>query len=305
MKKVIFKYFNRFLCKNQNLVFRHVRKTPSIRSDIASDTVVYSIVSSNSINMYLLAIKSFFAATEHALRVIVQSDGSLDSEAKSFLKHHVEGVTIFDPGDARDIVRKFYSPDMVSIYDAHETNLFVKYQLLAFFALAGQSRKCLHFDSDVVFPSKLQRVCQWIDRTEPYAFHFPGGNSLRERVQKLSLSSANLPCNAFNAGFFGVPSDDRYRKLIEDAIALIRLEDPTLLSTWEIAQALVAYVLGESIGSKELGSDFGESIATGWSDWNEIQKATVVHFVGSTRFRGLYYPRVSRTLCRKFRQNSH
>ncbi len=302
MRNALFYYFNRLLCRNQNAIFSHVSISPNISVDSSSDILAYSIVSRNSVNMYLLAVKSFSAAMTYRPYAVVQSDGSLNSKEKKKIKDHVVGVLILDPDDSRDLVRKFYSPDIFSVFDSSSTNLFIKYQLLTFFALISQYRKGIHFDTDVVFPKTLPSIYSWLCDATSQGFHLPGGNSLCKRVERLSLSSNAIPCNAFNAGFFGVCADSRFRAVIEQSIRLIQSNDPDLLSTWEIAQALIAYVLGETTGSSELGSSFGETIATGWSDWKEIDRASVIHFVGSARFRQLSYIRISRSFCKKLRR---
>jgi len=103
----------------------------------------------------------------------------------------------------------------------------------------------------------------------------------------------NVDVSNFNSGFLGFTNNVGVDQL-SDIIARIYYYDKSLLSNWEIEQAIWSVLFGsfgQCVNLDEIEKDY---VASGYWPMKRIQNSVMAHFVGSVRFRNLNYPRLAR-----------
>ncbi len=294
----LFYYSNRILLKNQNVIFRKIRKTRPISVNSDANILCFSVVNHASTNMFLLAIKSLLRFAEGRFRVLVQSDGTLTEADVTAIHTHLPGIEIWTPQDTKRNILEKLPDDLAYAVEPGKANLFVLYQFLLTFFLASNFEKVIHLDSDVVFPYEPRHILNWSAQGGK-GFHFPGGNNLHAAFVALGITGNRVNTNGFNAGVFGLESNNSFDTHCLELLRKIITEAPELMCRWETAQALIALTLDQSSGSVPLNGEFGERVATGWSTQEAVTAATVIHFVGTTRFRNWYYPTIANRICKE------
>jgi hypothetical protein len=299
MESLPFRAFNRIMIRYSNMLFRGVLSTPPIQADPSSDIVAYSILCKRDVRAYLLSAKSFLRYCP-PLNVVVQSDGSLDSAACQELRAHVKNLAILTRESTEEFLRERLSKPLLRLIS--ETNFWVELKLLnPVFRYPG--RYVIHLDSDLLFLRRPDAVVDCITANPPRTFHSPGGNVLAEPFHEIGFDFSKVDIRSFNAGFIGFVN-----RFPDDAVVTIadaiRKHDPSLLKVWDVEQAIWSVLLNQCPNPLNLGTFGRDYVGNGWASYAKLRdKATLVHFIGATRFRNLMYVRFARQTIGELQRN--
>ncbi|MAT52326.1 MAG: hypothetical protein CMK32_14205 [Porticoccaceae bacterium] len=120
---------------------RKIRKTSPLAYQKNPDITVASMVSHDTVDMYLIAIKSFMTHFGDA-KIEAISDGSLTRDDIHLLKHHVPGI---DFSDARDI-------------DTGDCPSYISWKRLFRIIELSQRSYVIQLDSDIIALSPLVEI---------------------------------------------------------------------------------------------------------------------------------------------------
>ena len=87
--------YNTALQRLSPWIFRGILSTPPMAANPSAPVVLYTLLHKAGVHPYLLAAKSFLRYCPD-LDVVVQSDGTLDEEAREELKRHIKNIRILD-----------------------------------------------------------------------------------------------------------------------------------------------------------------------------------------------------------------
>jgi hypothetical protein len=277
--------------KYSNLIFKSILRTSSVRVESDSEIVIYTLLQHRSVCAYLLAIKSLVRfCKELNFAIVVQSDGTLTKEDCICLERHLNGIQILSRSSSEQYLATKLSGSQIDFLNRFKTpSLFVKFKLLnPLFRYKG--RYLIVFDSDLLFLHPPEEVIRLLVRREKRVFHLPGGNNLSTPFRRIGFGFSNVDISNFNAGFFGVPNEFSEADILE-VLARVREFDESLFCSWEMEQALWAVLLNAFRNPLNLGSIAPDYVGNGWRSYHELKtRASIIHFVGTTRFRNLSYP---------------
>ena len=97
-------------------------------ADPSGPVVLYTLLHKAGARAYLLAAKSFLRFCP-GLEVVVQSDGTLDEEARDELQRHIENVRILDRGVTDDFLRGWLAGFSLGV-DLSACRLFIPLKLV-------------------------------------------------------------------------------------------------------------------------------------------------------------------------------
>jgi len=300
MASLPFRVFNRILIRYSNALFRSVLTTPPVQTDPSCDIIAYSILCKRDVRAYLLSAKSFLRYCP-PLNVVVQSDGSLDPPACQELRAHVKNLVILTRESTEEFLRQRLSAPLLHLIS--ETNFWVELKLLnPLFRYPG--KYVMHLDSDLLFLRRPDAVVECLTASPPRTFHSPGGNVLANAFHDIGFDFSKVDIRSFNAGFMGFVN-----RFPDDAVAsiaaAIRTYDPSLLKVWDVEQAIWSVLLNQCPNPLNLGTFGRDYVGNGWASYAALRdKATLVHFIGATRFRNLMYLRFARRTVHALRADS-
>jgi hypothetical protein len=297
---LFYKSYGRILQKNSNLVFRAILETPPIETDPESDTLLFTILDRCNYRAYLLAAKSLLQYCP-PIRVVVQSDGSLDAACLRDLDRHLPGIQVLDPEESKAGVRAKADLELLRMLDYDgNCDFFVR---LRFMNVVGRypGKKIIIMDSDIVFLRNPEYVVRWIQEPDDHsAFHSDGGSFQTADFHALGLDFSKVDIGRFNAGFTGFYNTLTY-PYIKEIVSVIYRRNPKLLREYEIEQSLWSVVFNSFDPVVCLDDVIKGYVASGYWSYERIKESVLVHFIGSVRFKNLRYLRVARDVIRKLK----
>jgi len=289
-------WFDRYNTALQRLspwIFRGVLATPPMAADPSGPVVLYTLLHKAGVRAYLLAAKSFLRFCP-GLEVVVQSDGTLDEEARDELQRHIENVRILDRGVTDDFLREWLAGFSLGV-DLSACRLFIPLKLVNVVA-RFPGRRVILFDSDLLFLRRPDAVLQWIDGASgsPSVFYGCGGSALAQTVRAMGFEFPRVDPARFNSGFCGFENIFTQHDLVP-IFQRIAAHDRTLFAkAWSTEQVIWSVLLNRFENVLELNR-LGRGYHGGaWDRYGDLARhATYTHFVGSDRFRNFSYPRLA------------
>jgi len=300
-----YRRFNQVAERFSSLFFRGVLGTPPVHSDLLSDRMLYTLLCKRQVRAYLLALKSFLRfCPELNFRIVVQSDGSLDAAAHAELQGHVNGISVHGVSECRRFL-EHHVPAAVwqSLPDLSQCCFLLPLKLLNLF-YRFRGRYVVVFDSDLLFLRRPQEVVECMLNSEYRAFHLAGGSALAEPFHRIGFDLSRVDIRRFNSGFAGFRNSFSDEHLVSILRAIAK-HDRSLFGKWEIEQAIWGVLLNYCPNPLNVGNLGKGYVGNGWRSYRELkQRAAIVHFVGSTRYRNLNYLRLARAVMRELRECS-
>jgi hypothetical protein len=283
-------------------IFRGVLATPPVAADPAAPVVLFTLLHREGVRPYLLAVKSFLRFCP-GLDVVVQSDGTLDDQARAVLGAHVANVRIVGRGETDAFLRAWLGDVSLGV-ELSTCRLFLPLKLVNVIA-RFPGRRIILFDSDLLFLRRPEAVARWIAGTSgaPEVFYGCGGATVAEAFRAMGFEFPRVDVSRFNAGFTGF--ENTFTR--DDLVAVFRriaAHDPGLFTTaWDTEQAVWSVLLNRFDRVLEL-----DRLADGyhggpWDPYRRLAgRAVYGHFVGSDRFRNFSYPRLGWRVIRELRR---
>jgi hypothetical protein len=303
MPKVnFFLLYNTLLKKYSNVVFRPILNTATINTDPYSNTILYTLLDKKNYCAYLIAAKSFLQYY-NKLRVVVQSDGSLDNPSKKHLREHIAGIEIYERDDTLDFVSKNTDAEVLdSLPDLSRCHLLLPFKLLnVIYRFKGQ--KVILMDSDLVFLREPTFIIDWIKDGKGYSFYSDGGSLLAETFHKIGFEFPKVDVADFNSGIAGFRIELDAHDIIQ-IVRSIRAFDEALFLNWEIEQAIWSVLFNRFDNPVNLDDVQNDYVGSGW--WSHsrlVETCVLAHFVGAIRFKNLRYVRLANRVMRGLREN--
>lgn len=289
-----YRSFNRAVDRFSNVLFRPALDTPVVSTRPASERVIYTLLGHRHVLAYLLAIKSFLRfTTDLEFEVVVQSDGSLNDSDCELLRRHVKKIVIYTREECNEFLREATPPHANSPVLTNPCVLLPLKLLNVFHRF--RERYVILFDSDLLFLRSPVEVIECLKcEGNKQVFHPPGGSHLSSPFRKIGFPFPNVSISEFNSGFVGFRNSFP-DELLDETLAKIANYDQGLFRQWEIEQAIWCVLLNYCEQPINLGRLAKGYVGNGWRSYEELsRRAILVHFVGSTRFRNLNYPRLAR-----------
>jgi len=298
-----FAVYNKLLKKYSNVLFYPILKTAPISTDPYSNTILYTLLDKRNYCAYLVAAKSFLQYY-NKLRVVVQSDGSLDNASKKHLKEHIAGIEIYERDETWDFIKKNADSEVLdSLPDLSRCHLLLPFKLLnVIYRFKGQ--KVILMDSDLVFLREPAFVIDWINDGRGHSFYSDGGSLLAEPFHEIGLEFPKVDIADFNSGIAGFHNELDHHAMSR-IIRKIRAFDETLFSNWEIEQAIWSVLFNQFDNPVNLDDVQSDYVGSGWWTYSRLlEKCVVAHFVGAIRFKNLRYVRLANRVMRGLREKS-
>jgi len=298
----LFKLYNKVLNKYSNIVFSPILNTNVISIDPCSDVILYTVLDKRHYCAYLLAIKSFLQYY-NKVRVVVQSDGSLDNVSRKYLKKHIIGIEIYERDETLDFLSNGTDVEVLkALPDLSRCHFFLLFKFLnVIYRFKG--KKVILLDSDLIFLREPTFIIDWIRHGRNSGFHSDGGSLLSETFHRIGFEFPKVDITDFNAGFVGFHNELDH-KGIAGIIRKIRDFDENLFSNWEIEQAIWSVVFNQFENPVNLDHVQSDYVGNGWWSYSQlIEKCVLVHFVGAIRFKNLRYVRIANRVMRGLRKN--
>lgn len=302
LRKKLFSVYNRAMQRFSNVVFQSILRTPQIRVNEKSNTVLYTVLDKTNCRAYLLAAKSFLRFYSD-IRVVVQSDGSLKPRQIQELSKHLPGIQINTRQEAECLLHRSMNGALRALVPSlNDCNFFIPFKLLnVIYGFRGKD--VILFDSDLLFLREPHFIIEWITRRTPYSFHSDGGNSLTKPFHQMGFEFSSVDVADFNAGFIGFPNNVEETQLTDVFRRIVEF-DKGLLQNWEIEQAIWSVLFNAFPGPINLARFGKQYVGSGWKTFTELDRDSVlVHFVGSIRFKNLRYIRLARKVMEQIRRD--
>ncbi len=300
-KVKFFTLYNTLLKRYSNLLFRPILHTGTINTDPSSNTLLYTLLDKRNYCAYLIAAKSFLQYY-NKLRVVVQSDGSLDYLSKKHLKEHISGIEIYERDETLDFLAKNTDADVLnSLPDLSRCHFLLPFKLLNVIC-RFKGQKVILMDSDLVFLREPTFIIDWIKDGKGYSFHSDGGSLLAETFHKIGFDFQKVDIYDFNSGLAGFSNEVDHHD-ISYIVRRIRSFDESLLANWEIEQAIWSVLFNRFDNPVNLDEVQKDYVGSGWWDYSRLlEKCVLVHFVGAIRFKNLKYVRLANRVMRGLRE---
>ena len=287
-----------------NRVVNGIADTPAIASDLTSDVVVTSLVYSKGLNMALLAIKSFLSKFG-AARVELLNDGSLTSDDKQLIANQIKDCVVIDIAD-------------VDVGDCPRGGCWER---LIYIIRRSRDAYVIQVDTDTVTFANVAEVYDNYKRNSSFTI---GAPMWQERVDLDYLAS-----------YSNVPGEQHVQSLGEGKLA--DLNGIGLTSYLRGCAAFAGFAKG--CFDFDVLENFSQQMANllgqqKWQDWGSEQfasnvmisldnnanilpwpkyqnykfpefsaqiqgRASVIHFIGSTRFSDRQYQKLAKTVIKK------
>ncbi len=283
---------------------RRIRTTRPLAYQTDDNIVVASMVGSASLDMYLIAIKSFMKNFGDA-RVEAINDGSLSADDLEILRHHIPGISISNASEV----------------DTHSCPSYSSWKRLFRIVELSQSAYVVQLDSDIIATGPLAEVynCardnrafmiadgRWretvhIDFMAAYAREWPQRHpqAMTERLmQQLSWFSAGDTYLRGCAGFAGYPrgslSVDRVIRLSSEIEALIGAE---VWRDWGSEQTATNCLLSKTPSPCVLPWPRYQNYLFPRDNGN-VEATALIHFIGSSRFADSRYRQLMKQLIKQ------
>lgn len=296
VKNLIKKSFFNMRCKK-------ILSTPSIKI-VGNDPIVISAVNHLDLEMYLVAIKSFYKQLGQG-RVCILDDGTLSLKDKDLLKYHIRGVEIYDAGE---IGPNKYCRD-------------ISWKRLALVCDLNKEGFVIQLDSDTIIRKNINEIEDCVKKNTAFILGTKGSQKIEpmtmicERVEKWPdydnvqvIGERNFKkINGYKSknyirgggAFFGLPKKsilwhevegfyDEMQRIIGDK--WYRWGSEQLTVNYFVANLPQALVLPYP----KYASFFLEHL-------ENLADSSFLHFVGTDRFKKGYYIKYTREFIRNLR----
>lgn len=281
-----------------------VLKTPPVKYRKDSSVTIISMVGSNTVNMYLLAIKSFMKNFGYG-EIEAINDGSLTDSDIAALKHHVPGLHI---SEAKDI-------------STHGCPTYISWKRLFRAQQLSESSYVIQLDSDTLSLGPLVEINDRVVKNEGFLIGSErwgkavGVNLLRDIVCQWNnnhvqpLAEANFHCMKFFsdgtkyiracAGFAGYPKNfatiEQIQALSNEIESYVGKE---IWYGWGSEQTATMCLISKTHNAKILPWPYYQNFKFPIS--NEcIESMNLVHFIGSNRYdEGTYRKLAKKNIAR-------
>jgi hypothetical protein len=266
---------------------------------------MHTMLSARDVPMYLVAIKSFLRFYR-SVAVVVHSDGSLEQHHEDRILRHVPGVEIIRFDAADELARQSVGKDS-PIWRIRSID--VSYRRLIDSALWSRTSKRIIIDADTLVLHPPVEVIEWIERSYvPFLMGQPprpraGGEGpgsrgpknvqtvFKENLEAIAAAMGQAPrfLDGSTGGFYGCAAEDLRIDRVESLIRTCTdLGVP--MHQWGGEQCVVIYLLSAA-GAVRLDP---ERYVNFYVDCVEkADRAAFLHFLGTYRFLGRLYPRLS------------
>lgn len=258
-------------------VLRRVHATKPVTSNSHAAVAVHSVVGSQQLDMYLIAIKSLLRFFSD-VAVVVHDDGTLSSSECRELQEHVRGLRIISRETADKCLDSMLAifPNSRLLRSATVNAL----QLFDFYLLSSTER-LISLDADVIFLRPPEQVIQWITRAESNTLYQyePGGTFLLGRhLRKMEIARGDL-----NAGLVCTRASVLDLVIVERFLKAIELK-----VKWEDPQAFLDICVAFSgLPAVRLPAD--EYVVYASQAHRLVRCARMVHFVRAFRYSQMLY----------------
>ncbi|MYM62041.1 hypothetical protein [Pseudomaricurvus sp. HS19] len=287
---------------------RRIRNTRPLPYQADDNIVVASMVGSASLDMYLIAIKSFMKNFGDA-RVEAINDGSLSAADLETLSHHIPGIAIANAVEV----------------DTHSCPSYSSWKRLFRIVELSQSAYVVQLDSDIIATAPLAEIynCaranrafmiadgRWretvhIDFMAAYAREWPQRHpqAMTERLmQQLSWFAAGDTYLRGCAGFAGYPKGsltvDKVIQLSSEIEALIGSE---VWRDWGSEQTATNCLLSKTPDPCILPWPRYQNYLFPPDNGN-VEATALIHFIGSTRFEDSTYRILTKRVIQQLRSD--
>jgi hypothetical protein len=295
-----FDHYNAALQRISPWIFRGVLATPSMVADPSGPVVLYTLLQKAAVRQYLLAAKSFLRYCS-GVEVVVQSDGTLDDEARDELEGHIKNVRILDRRLTDEFLRSWLAGFTLGV-DLDACWIFIPLKLVNVIA-RFPGRRVIVFDSDLLFLQRPDAVLEWMESGSPSVFYGCGGANSANAVRAMGFGFKQVEVTRFNSGFFGFENVFTRHDLNPIFQQIAAHNRAFFAEAWDAEQVIWCALLNRFGQVLEL-----DSLAQGyhggpWNRYRELARdAVYTHFVGSDRFRNFSYPRLGWRVIRELRR---
>ena len=283
-------------------VASRIRYTKPIAYEHDKSVVIISMVSESTVDMYLLAIKSFMRNFGYGTIEVID-DGSLSAYSYSVLRHHIPNVQFFKASD-------------VNTYDCPS---YVSWRRLFRAQHHAKSRYVIQLDSDTLSVGPLVDVNNHVKNNTGFV---TGSNRWPEGIDVQFLNrivkqwgSKHVQARAeegfqniefFNdgtkylracAGFAGYPKNFASVDEIRSLSAQIESYVGEEWKKWGSEQTTTLCLISKCKGSQVLPWPYYQNYKMPTSAEN-VGDMSLIHFIGSNRFDNGTYTTVAKNIIR-------
>jgi hypothetical protein len=292
-----------------------IRLSPPIPCYADASCEIHTMLSKRDLPLYVVAIKSFLRFYR-AVSVVVHSDGTLDATCESILRRHIPGCRIISYQDADRRAMDRLGTDSA----LHRCRSYdVSYRRLVDTELWGRTPSRIIMDADILVVNEPVEVISWIEGgpgSVPFLMGQPPRTSCETGVSSentprhiqtifkeklellgLQLGEVALFLDGTTGGFYGSNGQLSLEKIEMLLQASEKLGIP--MTEWGGEQCMVIYLLS-CAGAKRLEPERYFNFFP--DQMRKIERATLIHFIGSDRFYRHVY---SKTAAEVVRQMSH
>lgn len=265
---------------------------------------VVTMLGRRDVRLYLAAIKSLLRFYD-GVAVTVHSDGSLDPAAMETIRRHVPGCRIVarEEADRRaaEVLGEGSFMHRMRAIDA-------AWRRLVDTEIWSAAPKRIILDSDVLVISEPTELVEWIERgTAPFMLGTTRAQGVEpppDHVQTIFrrklpeiADALGLPARFLHggcAGFYGCQDELNLEEV--ERLTRVAVEQGVPMEQWGSEQAVVVYLLsaagGEILDTERNFNFWPECV-------DRMERARIVHFLGTNRFYRNLYPRLAGDVGRK------
>ena len=291
--------YNTALQRLSPWIFRGILATPPMAANPQRPSS--SIRFSTRPAYILLAAKSFLRYCPD-LDVVVQSDGTLDEEAREELKRHIKNIRILDRHATDDFLGQWLAGFALGV-ELSACRLFVPLKLVNVVARFF-GRRVILLDPDVLFLRRPDVVVEWIEGAtgSPSVFYGCGGSRLAQIVRAMGFEFATIDVARFSSGFFGFENVFTQHDLVPIFQRIAAHDRALFAKAWDMEQVIWSVLLNRFDRVLELNGLAPGYHGGAWNRYPDLaRRAVYTHFVGSDRFRNFSYPRLGWRVIRELR----
>ncbi|PID81391.1 hypothetical protein CSB20_03205 [bacterium DOLZORAL124_64_63] len=301
MRNYVFEFYNRFMQRRSNHLFRGILQTPPMPCNPDGRTILYCALNQPNVRAYILAAKSFLRFYSD-VALVVQGDGSLLPEAVQEIQEHLPGIVVYDKEDMFAGIAASADEELRALLPSREDYarltpvriLYLKFMNVVRRLLQG-GRRVVVIDSDLVFLRRPDEIIQWIEEPYRHDFYGDGYNAEADRYRKL-FSFDSLDVANFSSGTIGVGGEVSDEEL-KGILRRVHENDPELFAKWEVEQAFWAIVMSRRPDPMNLDRLRDVYVGSGWRSYRDLRdNAVIAHFAGAVRFKNFRYQRLAREI---------
>jgi len=293
MKKI----FNRFLQEINKIRFNYtamgILNTPPIEYKYDNKVVIVSMVGHSTVNMYLIAIKSFILQFGYG-SIEVINDGSLTKEDIDIVSYHVPDITFFDAVNV----------------DTLTCPTYISWKRLLRIAELAKKSYVIQLDSDTVSSAPLVDIHNKVQENNGFLIgsdrwaagvdvdflynivRYWKNNHVQARAEEvfkdIEFFSDGTKYLRACAGFCGYPKNFASTSEIENLSSQIEEKIGKKWHEWGSEQTATMCLISKTPNASVLPwpkyQNYMEPLAN-----DSISSASFVHFIGSNRYKKRIY----------------